>query len=126
MTSRLRMQVLSVAVALAVGLCFLVNFQIKSAPRIALGSSVAELRKSCGEPAVILRQADLSRSAASGFIYQELSVAGKLSGQDLKASQLPQISHEAWYYPFGVLGTTCALVYVSHEDEVLRVFLGGT
>jgi len=125
-TSRVRIQVLAFAVALSIGVCSLLKLQIESTPRVTLGSNIADLRKSCGEPAVKLRQVELSKSAASGFVYQEQSVSGKLSGKNLKASQLPKIPHEAWYYPYGVLGTTCALVYVSREGEVLRIFFGGT
>jgi hypothetical protein len=103
------------------------GIQVATIPRISVDMSTDTVRRDYGEPAERVKQMTLSISPAGGFVYTEMQRPGATAvQQEIPASKLPPIPHEAWYYPYGILGTTCVLVYVSSEGKVLRVFHGGT
>lgn len=95
--------------------------QIRARPVIPVGMPASDLERSFGQPAQVLTSETFPCSAAGGFVYSE---AG--STRVIRARELPPLECEAWYYPYGPLGTTCLLVYLGADRKVVRVYEGGT
>ncbi len=117
----MRFRVLGIAFSLVLVFTAVLIQQIVSKPKVQLGISSNDLQRQLGKPRKILTSDSLPRSAAGGMAYQD-----GVSGAPYRSQELPRIVGQAWYYPYGCLGTTCVLVYLGKDGRVERVFYGGT